>query len=127
LRGKTHKWMRSRCLLRGYHPIPLGIAGPLNGCRIHPYSHGHCSKAKDIAAPTKETFDGVVTKAKPISSRRPLTTFSTKDVTTTTSIRHTTRSAIPSEIKPLEEIKEDLVTNDDAMAVDEHPRVAKPS
>ena len=40
----------------------------------------------------------------------------------TASIRRTTRSAIAS----LEEIKEDLVTNDDALAVDEHPRVAEP-
>jgi len=44
-----------------------------------------------------------------------------------TSICRTTRSAIASEIKPLEEIKEDLVTNDDAMGVDEHPQVAEPS
>ena len=84
-------------------------------------------KAEEIAAPTKETFDGVVIKAKTISSRRPLRTFSTKNATTTTSIHRTTRSAIASEVKPLEEIKEDLVTNDDAMAVDEHPRVAEPS
>ena len=54
-------------------------------------------------------------------------TFSTKDATTTMSIRRTTRSAIASEVKPLEEIKEDLVPNDDAKAVDEHPRVAEPS
>ena len=106
----------------GYIPIPLGIAGPLNGCRIRPYSHGHCGKAKEIAALTKETFDGVVIKAKTISLRRPLRTFSTKDATMTASIRRTTRSAIAS----LEEIKEDLVTNDDALAVDEHPRVAEP-
>ena len=109
-------FLRSWCLLQdviGYIPIPLGIAGPLNGCWICPYSHGHCSKAKKIAAPTKEMFDGIVIKAKTISSRRPLRTFSTKDTTTTTSIRHTTRSAITSEVNLLEEIKEDLVTNDE--------------
>jgi len=99
----------------------------LNGCRIRPYSHGLCGKAKEIAAPTKETFDGIVIKAKPISSKRPHRTFSTKDATTTTSIRHTTGFAIASEVKPLEETKEDLVTNDDAMAVDEYPRFAEPS
>jgi len=99
------KFLRSWCLLQGCHyiPIPLGIAGPLNGCRICPYSHGHCGKGKEIAALTKETFDGVVVKAKTISSRRPLRTFSTKDATTTMSIRRTTSSAIAS----LEEIKED--------------------
>lgn len=85
-------------------------------------------KGKEVAALTKETFDGVVIKAKPVSSRQPLRTFPTKDAATIASTRRATRSAIASEVKPLEQVKEEqVVTNDDAMAVDEDPPVAEPS
>jgi G2/mitotic-specific cyclin 1/2 len=86
------------------------------------------SKAKEVAAPIKETFDGIVIKTKTVSSRQPLRMFPAKDATTTTSTGRTTRSVIASEVKPLEEIKEDqAVSDDDAMAVDEYPPVAEPS
>lgn len=87
-------------------------------------------KGKEVVPTTKETFDGVVIKAKPISSRQPLRAFPAKHATTTApvSTRRTTRSAIASEVKLLEDVKEEQVaTNDDAMAVDEQPLVAEPS
>ncbi|KAG2351956.1 cyclin-like protein [Suillus spraguei] len=69
-------------------------------------------KGKEVAPPTKETFDGVVIKAKPAISLRQITAPA----------RRTTRSAIVPEVKPLKDVKEGLIVNDeDAMAVDDHP------
>lgn len=76
-------------------------------------------KGKEVAAPTKETFDGVVIKAKPTLPLRQ---------TTTTTTRRTTRSAIAPEVKPLKDVKEDPEVNDeDAMAVDDHPPAPEPT
>ncbi|KAG2135298.1 cyclin-like protein [Suillus clintonianus] len=76
-------------------------------------------KGKEVAAPTKETFDGVVIKAKPTIPLRQ---------TTATTIRRTTRSAIAPVVKPLKDVKEEPVVNDeDAMAVDDHPPAPEPS
>lgn len=75
-------------------------------------------KGKEVALPTKEMFDGVVIKAKP--------TIPLRQITAPT--RRTTRSVIAPEVKPLKDIKEELVVNDDdAMAVDDHPPAPEPS
>lgn len=75
-------------------------------------------KGKEVAPPTKEMFDGVVIKAKP--------TIPLRQITAPT--RRTTRSVIAPEVKPLKDIKEELVVNDDdAMAVDDHPPAPEPS
>ncbi|KAG1741428.1 cyclin-like protein [Suillus paluster] len=72
-------------------------------------------KGKEVAAPAKETFDGVVIKAKPTVPLRQTTT------------RRTTRSAIVPEVKPLKDVKDDPTVNDeDAMAVDDHPPAPEP-
>ncbi|KIK44194.1 hypothetical protein CY34DRAFT_80349 [Suillus luteus UH-Slu-Lm8-n1] len=69
-------------------------------------------KGKEVVPPTKETFDGVVIKAKPAISLRQITVPT----------RRTTRSAIAPEVKPLKDVKEEPAVNDeDAMAVDDHP------
>lgn len=69
-------------------------------------------KGKEVAPPTKETFDGVVIKAKPAISLKQITAPA----------RRTTRSAIVPEVKPLKDLKEEPIVNDeDAMAVDVHP------
>lgn len=75
-------------------------------------------KGKEVALPTKEMFDGVVIKAKP--------TIPLRQITAPT--RRTTRSVIAPEVKPLKDVKEELVVNDDdAMAVDDHPPAPEPS
>ncbi|KAG1720253.1 cyclin-like protein [Suillus lakei] len=75
-------------------------------------------KGKEVAPPTKETFDGVVIKAKPTIPLRQITA----------PVRRTTRSAIAPEVKPLKDVKEEIVVNDeDAMAVDDHPPAPAPS
>ncbi|KAG1859527.1 cyclin-like protein [Suillus subalutaceus] len=75
-------------------------------------------KGKEVAPPTKETFDGVVIKAKP--------TIPLRQITVPT--RRTTRSAIAPEVKPLKDVKEEpLVNDEDAMAVDDHPPAPEPS
>ncbi|KAG2130495.1 cyclin-like protein [Suillus cothurnatus] len=75
-------------------------------------------KGKEVAPPTKETFDGVVIKAKP--------TIPLRQITAPT--RRTTRSVIAPEVKPLKDVKEEpLVNDEDAMAVDDHPPAPEPS
>lgn len=75
-------------------------------------------KGKEVFPPTKETFDGVVIKAKPAISLRQITVPT----------RRTTRSAIAPEVKPLKDVKEEPAVNDeDAMAVDDHPSAPEPS
>lgn len=75
-------------------------------------------KGKEVAPPTKETFDGVVIKAKPTIPLRQITA----------STRRTTRSVIAPEVKPLKDVKEEpLVNDEDAMAVDDHPPAPEPS
>lgn len=75
-------------------------------------------KGKEVVPPTKETFDGVVIKAK--------ATIPLRQITVPT--RRTTRSAIAPEAKPLKDVKEEpLVNDEDAMAVDDHPPAPEPS
>ncbi|KAG1779499.1 cyclin-like protein [Suillus placidus] len=75
-------------------------------------------KGKEVAPPTKETFDGVVIKAKSAIALRQISAPT----------RRTTRSAIAPEVKPLKDVKEEPVVNDeDAMAVDDHPPAPEPS
>ncbi|KAG2036009.1 cyclin-like protein [Suillus americanus] len=75
-------------------------------------------KGKEVVPPTKETFDGVVIKAK--------ATIPLRQITVPT--RRTTRSAIAPEVKPLKDVKEEpLVNDEDAMAVDDHPPAPEPS
>ncbi|KAG2132710.1 cyclin-like protein [Suillus bovinus] len=75
-------------------------------------------KGKEVVPPTKETFDGVVIKAKPTIPLRQIPVPA----------RRTTRSVIAPEVKPLKDVKEEPVVNDDdAMAVDDHPPAPEPT
>ncbi|KIJ61454.1 hypothetical protein HYDPIDRAFT_177035 [Hydnomerulius pinastri MD-312] len=79
-------------------------------------------KSKEVAPPVKEKFDGVVIKSKPPPSagtRPPLRT-----VAGSATRRTTKGTAASSQIRPLDEVKEDLVEShtheEDAMAIDDH-------
>ncbi|KAH7882346.1 cyclin-like protein [Phlebopus sp. FC_14] len=82
-------------------------------------------KGKEVV-PAKEKFDGVLIKSKPPASgsRQPL-----RSVATATTRRTTKAAVAASQIRPLDEVKEDPAEakDEDAMAIDHHVIATEPT